>query len=213
VTAPATRPARRTQADRRAETQRRLLDATVACLTEDGYAGMSTNEVVRRAGVSRGALVHHFPTKAQLAVAALDRWLGDNLVEFEAAFAALAPEERRADVAIDILWAMFEGPTFAAWLELAVASRTDGDLRERMVDVEQRFKGQVAETFERTFAVDGGSAWFDPMVAVRFAMTLLTGAAVNRILDAPADGGVPEQVVTLKLLAGLLVNEPWRNQP
>ena len=185
----------------------------MACLTESGYGGMSTNEVVRRAGVSRGALVHHFPTKAQLAVAALDRWMGDDLVEFEAAFAALAPDERRADVAIDILWRMFEGPTFAAWLELAVASRTDGDLREQMVDVEQRFKDQVGETFRRTFAVDDEAAQFDPMVAVRFAMTLLTGAAVNRILDPPADGGAPEEVTTLKLLAGLLVNDPWRNQP
>lgn len=213
MTAPATRPARRTQADRRAETQRRLLDATVACLTSDGYAGMSTNEIVRRAGVSRGALVHHFPTKAQLAVAALDRWLGDHLVEFEAAFAALAPHERRADVAIDILWRMFEGPTFAAWLELTVASRTDADLREQMVDVEQRFKDQVGETFQRTFAVDDEAVQFDPMVAVRFAMTLLTGAAVNRILEVPADAGPPEEVTTLKLLAGLLVNDPWRNQP
>lgn len=213
---------RRTQADRRAETQRRLLDATVACLTEDGYAGMSTNEVVRRAGMSRGALVHHFPTKAQLAVAALDRWLADRLVEFEATFTALAPDERRADVAIDVLWEMFEGPTFAAWLELAVAARTDEALREAMAVVEQRFKDAVAETFQRTFSVDvdvdgdGEGPWFDPLIAVRFAFALLTGAAVNRILDPPGaaeTAGTPEPVTTLKLLAALLVNEPWRTRP
>jgi AcrR family transcriptional regulator len=207
------RAPRRTQADRRAETQRRLLDATVACLTEDGYAGMSTNEIVRRAGVSRGALVHHFPTKAQLAVAALDRWLGDHLVEFEATFAALDPDERRADVAIDVLWEMFKGPTYAAWLELAVAARTDADLRDRLTVVNDRFSEGVATTFRRTFGVDESATGYDPNVAVDFAFTVLSGAALGRVL-APADAAdPPDEITTLKLLAALLVNEPWRNRP
>ena len=209
--APARAP-RRTQAERRAETQRRLLDATIACLTEDGYAGMSTNEVARRAGVSRGALVHHFPTKAQLAVAALDRWHDDRLVEFEATFAALDSSERRADVAIDVLWEMFKGPTFAAALELTAAGRTDPDLRQRLTDVNERFNRGVAETFQRTFGVDEVNAPFDPGIAVRFAFSVLNGAALERVLE-PADAtDPPESVTTLKLLATLLVNEPWRIQ-
>jgi AcrR family transcriptional regulator len=209
----AARTARRTQAERRAETQRRLLDATIGCLTEAGYAGMSTNEVARRAGVSRGALVHHFPTKAQLAVAALDRWHEDRLVEFEATFAALTPGERRADVAIDILWEMFKGPTFAAALELTAAARTDTDLRQRLTDVNERFNDGVAETFRRTFGVDEANAPFDPGIAVRFAFSVLNGAALERVLDRPDATEPPEPVTTLKLLAALLVNEPWRNRP
>jgi AcrR family transcriptional regulator len=203
---------RRTQAERRETTQRRLLDATIDGLTKVGYANLSTNKVVRKAGVSRGALVHHFPTKADLAVAALDRWLTDRLVEFEASFAALAPQDRRPDVAIDILWEMFAGPTFAAWLELVVAARTDPKLRTRLVEVDERFNDGVIESFGRTFAVDEAAAAFDPAIGVRFAFAVLAGAATNRFLSDTADPTTPEPVETLKFLAALLVNEPWRTQ-
>src|SRR5687767_4439256 len=57
---------RRSQEERSAATRERLLDATVECLVDLGYAKTTTTEVVRRAGVSRGAQVHHFPTKADL---------------------------------------------------------------------------------------------------------------------------------------------------
>src|SRR6516225_783087 len=60
------------QEERSAETRRRLMDATVACLYERGYAGTTTVEIAARAGVSRGAQLHHFPTKNELVVSALE---------------------------------------------------------------------------------------------------------------------------------------------
>ena len=60
------------QEERSAETRRRLLDATVACLFERGYAGTTTTEIASRAGVSRGAQLHHFPKKDELVVSALE---------------------------------------------------------------------------------------------------------------------------------------------
>src|SRR3977135_1954938 len=90
VEAPAPLPAvRRSQAERSAATQARLLDATIECLVERGWAATSTTEVVRRAGVSRGAQVHHYPTKEDLVLAALDYLLERRLHAFEAAFADL----------------------------------------------------------------------------------------------------------------------------
>lgn len=61
----------RTQEERSAATRAALLDATVACLVDYGYASLTTTRVVERAGVSRGAQVHHFPTKAQLVTEAV----------------------------------------------------------------------------------------------------------------------------------------------
>src|SRR3954466_2105232 len=58
---------RRTQAERSAATREALLDATLACLVEDGYANTTTARVAERAGVSRGAHPPHFPTRATLA--------------------------------------------------------------------------------------------------------------------------------------------------
>ena len=65
--------ARRTQQQHTEETQAALLDATIACLHEVGYAATSTTLVSERAGVSRGAQTHHYPTKTQLVVAAITR--------------------------------------------------------------------------------------------------------------------------------------------
>lgn len=199
---------RRSQAERRAVTRQSLLDAAITCLTRDGYAKMSTNDVVRIAGVSRGALVHHFPTKAELAVAALDRWLDDRIAEFEEQFAALPPSERRAPGAIDVMWALFKGPTFATWLDLAAASRTDKLLRSKLMVVESKFYEGVLEAFGRSFEDHDEVAPFDPGLAVRFALTVLVGAAVERILQPPAVGEMPESVMVLKLLASMPFNVP-----
>ena len=65
------KPRRRTQEERRTATRGALLDATIDCLIEYGYGGVTTTRVVERAGVSRGAQVHHFPTKAVLVSEAL----------------------------------------------------------------------------------------------------------------------------------------------
>src|SRR5439155_24817595 len=123
---------RRTPAERRAETPGRRLDATLACLSELGYAGTTTTEIVRRAGVSRGAQVHHFPTKAELVVAAVEHLFARRHEEFRAAF---AERERTLDAALDLLWEMFQGPTFDAWLELVVAGRTDPELHAEVARV------------------------------------------------------------------------------
>ena len=64
-----TRRTRRTQAERSEETRARILDAAVHVLSTRGYAGFRTAEVATQAGVSRGALTHHFPSRDELLVA------------------------------------------------------------------------------------------------------------------------------------------------
>src|SRR3954468_6910820 len=86
--------ARRSQPERVAAMRARLLDATIECLDEYGYGAMSTNDVVRRARVSRGALSHHFPTKADLVRAAAQRLVEQRAGEFRRRFEAIAPADR-----------------------------------------------------------------------------------------------------------------------
>ena len=62
----------RTQAERSATTRQALLDATIACLVEEGYANTTTARVAERAGVSRGAHLHHFQTRSALVAAAVE---------------------------------------------------------------------------------------------------------------------------------------------
>src|SRR5262245_20298415 len=109
---------RRTQAERSAATRARLLDATIECVLDLGYARTTTVEIARRARLSRGAQLHHFPTKAELVTAAVDHLFLRRHEEFRRAFATLPAEADRGAAAIDILWTMVSGPTFYAWLEL-----------------------------------------------------------------------------------------------
>jgi AcrR family transcriptional regulator len=183
---------RRTQAERSAAMRARLLDATIASLAELGWARTTTTEVVRRAGVSRGAQVHHFPTKDDLVVAAIDHLFTRRQAEFREAFGELPDDERTADRAVDLLWQTVQGATFRAWLEVIVAARTDDRLHAALEPVEHRFHEDVERTFLELFP---GA----PTIAVRFAFTVLDGLAVEQIGCTRHDAD--EMLGVLKFLA------------
>src|SRR5690242_8635019 len=138
---------RRTQAQRSASTRARLLDATIGCLHDLGYARTTTPEIARRAGLSRGAQLHHFPTKAELVPSAVEHLFERRRAEFLRAFHERPAEQEPIDAAIDILWSMVSGPTFYVWLELAVAARTEAELREPVAALTARLTAIVEDTF------------------------------------------------------------------
>src|SRR5689334_2082670 len=138
---------RRTQEERSAATRARLLDATLECLAELGYARTTTTEIAERGGVSRGAQLHHFPTKSELVTEAVAYLFERRDEEFRAAFAKLPADADRGAAAVDILWSMVSGPTFHAWLELVVAARTDLQLKPKVAALTRRFTENVTRTF------------------------------------------------------------------
>jgi AcrR family transcriptional regulator len=178
-TATAIRP-RRTQAARSAATRAQLLDATIECLYELGYARTTTTEIAERAGVSRGAQLHHFPTKTELVITAVEHLFARRHEEFVAAIAALPAGAERAEAAIDLLWKMVSGPTFFAYLELAVAARTDLELRESVGVLSRTFTDIVRTTFPQLFPPpDAPNLFYD--VAPMFVFALMDGLAVNQM--------------------------------
>ncbi|GIF52904.1 TetR family transcriptional regulator [Asanoa ferruginea] len=126
------------QQERSRATQARLLDATVDSLVDLGWAGTTTTVIAERAGVSRGAQLHHYPTKATLVMAAVEHLADRRAAEIRAEAATLPRGERRVDRVIDMLAAAFTGPLYAAALEVWVAARTDPELRTALVPVEAR---------------------------------------------------------------------------
>nr|MCW2728663.1 TetR family transcriptional regulator [Aeromicrobium sp.] len=115
----------------------RLLEATVECLVELGWAGTTTTVVSRRAGVSRGAQLHHFPSKQALVVAAVEHLTDLRRDELRRHAEDLTDDGRIRGV-LDILAAQFVSPVFFAALELWVAARTDAGLRESVGPLERR---------------------------------------------------------------------------
>jgi AcrR family transcriptional regulator len=162
----------RVQEERSAETRRRLLDATVECLHQYGYAGTTTTEIARRAGVSRGAQLHHFHRKQDLVVSALEHVFALRLEQFtQAAVELPVGLEARIDALIDLLWPAFKGPTFYAWLELVVASRTDAPLREAVRIASENFGQGVHRVFAAMFGLEDAPDYVeDPIEFVIFGL-------------------------------------------
>ena len=197
---------RRTQAERSATTRTRLLDATISCLHDLGYARTSTPEIARRAGLSRGAQLHHFPTKAELVTHAIEHLFGRRREEFLRAFRARPAGQDPAEAAIDILWSMVSGPTFYAWLELVVAARTDPELRDPVAGLTGRLVAIIEQTFRELFPAPAVPNPFYA-VAPRFAFALLDGLALERIHATDPNA----HVAVLQALKGLarLVMPRW----
>ncbi|MFF0817937.1 TetR/AcrR family transcriptional regulator [Rhodococcus sp. NPDC003318] len=164
----------RTQAQRSAHTREKLLDATIESLVELGYAGTSTQGVAKRAGVSRGAQLHQFPTKISLVVAAVEYLVEKRLAEILAA----EPDPERG---LDVLLDAFSGPLFYAALELWVAARTDPALFEAMVPLERRvteaLQGGASVVMGERFGAD----------AIELSIELARGFAVSALFRTPAE--------------------------
>jgi len=191
---------RRTQEERSAETRARLLDATIECLVELGYAGTTTTEVAERAGVSRGAQLHHFPTKEELVLAAVEHLFQRRNAEFVAAFARLPAGTDRPAAALDLLWKMIGADTFYAWLELAVAGRTDATLGRRVRELGSRTAQQVELTFRELFPPPATPNPFYGQ-APRFVFAVLQGLALDRLLVTPSRVQAAEVLTMMKRLS------------
>ncbi len=116
------------QTERSARMKDRLLDATLQCLAEKGYAGTSTTEVVKRAGVSRGALAHHFASKAELVAEAAAYLISNRIRYTDALMKEAAGKDASLESQLRLIWKAYE-KWFPANIEFMVAARTDPDLR------------------------------------------------------------------------------------
>jgi AcrR family transcriptional regulator len=141
----------RTQAERSATTRQALLDATIACLVEEGYANTTTARVAERAGVSRGAHLHHFQTRSALVAAAVEHLRVRRAEELMAAADALPSGPERVTQALDLLWRSYTSPLFQGALDLWSAGRTDAELRSHLVKIERDFDRQTMELARRLF--------------------------------------------------------------
>src|ERR1041384_5874126 len=114
----------RTQAERSERTRELLLDATIECLVELGYARTTVQEICQRAGLWRGAQQHHFTTKAELMTSALEHLFKRLSDEILTVTGELPAGPSRIEAGIDLLWRAYSGTLSTAAVELWVAART-----------------------------------------------------------------------------------------
>ena len=144
----------RTQRDRRESTRRIILDGAVDSLMELGFSKTTTLEVQKRAGVSRGALLHHFPAKAELLVATIDHLAKMRGIELNRSLNELneLPHgDSRVAQALELIWRSFSGPLFYVAMELRVAARSDAELRAALTITEEKLYVRIMEQSRTLF--------------------------------------------------------------
>jgi AcrR family transcriptional regulator len=189
---------RRTQEERSATTQARLLDAAVACLVELGYGATTTTVVAERAGVSRGAQLHHFATRAQLVGAAVQHVFAGLTDDYQQGFARVASRSDRVRGAIELLWSMFLQPRHLAALDLYLAARTDAELRAVLTPIAARHRDNVLALARAYFPEAAESQpRFDAIIDL--ILNAMLGMALSRGLygERPADAAVLAEIERL----------------
>ena len=167
---------RRSQAERSASTREALLDAAIACVIEQGYANTTTSKVAARAGLSRGAHLHHFQTRTALVAAAVEALAQRRLDELLAAGEALEPGPERTLAALDLLWSHYASPLFQAALDLWTDARSDKELRSQLLEVERTLDRQTLALARRLFPDAADSPDFEGLV--QHAVATVRGLAV-----------------------------------
>src|SRR5689334_12843861 len=168
----------RTQQQRRDETRGRILDAAVESLIEAGVAGTTTLEVQKRAEVSRGALLHHFPSKAELMAATIVHLAEMRGRELKAASATLPKGRARLGAVFDLAWQSFTGPLFYVAMDLRAAARTDPELKTALLETERVVHERLVAQYRELLGPRIGD---HPRFAPAFEMTLqlMIGAAMT----------------------------------
>lgn len=181
VSPPRPDPPRAPQQDRSRLTRQRLLEASVECLAELGWTATTVALVAERAGVSRGAAQHHFPTREDLITAALDHMFDIRIARTRAEISPAsmgAPTER----VVAGLVGHFTDMLFKAAMQVWTAAAADAALRERILPLEQKF-GRVAHRMAvEALGVDG-----DDPVAHRLVQATLDLARGLGLADMLTD--------------------------
>lgn len=197
--------ARRSQTQRREEMRQRLAAATLDALADHGHAGASLSVILARAGVSRGAWSHHFETKAEMLALAAEGLLHDAIA---AAQSLAVPDDggdadpaTRMAALLEMAWARFyQGRHRDLLFEVALAARTDGELRARLAPIFDAFIGEVGRGWGMALAPSPqrGAAMADLMVLTVY---MLRGMAMQEL----AAGTAPHHAALRRLWVDMLV--------
>ncbi|MEV0676210.1 TetR/AcrR family transcriptional regulator [Actinosynnema sp. NPDC050436] len=173
---------RQRQADRSAGTRRKLMEATVGCLVEFGWSGTTTTVVAERAGVSRGAQLHHFRTRGELVAAAVEHLGAESVHHLRERAALVGSAPDRIVAVVELIADFYASDLFTAALELWVAARTDADLKTVVVPLEARLGRETHRLAVELLDADET----EPGVreAVQITLDLVRGLALaNQLTD------------------------------
>lgn len=166
--------------DRSRATRQRLLEATVRCLAERGWTAATVSVIAKEAGISRGALQHHFPTREALVVTALEYMFEERTALVERTDAAAGSGAGRVHAVVHDLTELYTGDLFRASLQAWTAAAADAQLREVIEPLERRFARKAHAWAVLHLGVDDS----DPHVRtlIQATLDLARGLALANVL-------------------------------
>ena len=172
--------------DRSRATRQRLLEAAADCLARLGWSGSTVAVVAERAGVTRGALQHHFPTREDLFTAAVEH-VADERIAFMRARLDELPERRpaRTEAVVEMIVRMYTDQYFRAALHLWVAAATEEPLRERVVALENRVGREAHRVAVACLGVDEHAP--GSREAVQATLDMARGLGLANLLTDDSD--------------------------
>lgn len=166
-------------------TRQTILDAAIACFHKLGYNNTTTEKVAKEAGVSRGAMLHHFPSRADLIKASVEHLNHKRIERYRSDETAVqsGAAHTRVDEGIDAFWNELNTPEFVVFHELQVAARTDPELRKVLLPALEAFDRTSLDTNRDLFPDLALSKEF--MRAYNLTLYLLEGLAANQFTRKP----------------------------
>lgn len=151
------KPIRRTQAQRSQEMRKRLIEAAITVLENDGYSAASVSRVVDQARVSKGAYLHHFPTKHELIVAVGDTLLNESYRSVGNIILSVQEKNNRFAYLVRYLWRDLSSSRHGqVLLEIVQACRADKNLVDALRPLIERYEHLYQHGFGHYFEpVDG----------------------------------------------------------
>jgi AcrR family transcriptional regulator len=172
----------RTQAERSEETQTRILKAAANLIRKRGYARFRTAEVANEAGVSRGAQLHHFPTKDSLVVATLEYVFEQAQILSRRRAAAVNRPRDLIEAVIEDAREFFFSEHFMVAIDIVLSTSTDQSVRKHILDISRKARRPVETAWSEALAASGVP---NPLASQIVALTLglVRGMALRTLWD------------------------------
>ena len=163
-----------------------ILDATLECLAELPYSKVTIEAVSKRAGVSKGGVQYHFPSRQELLSEAVSHLFRRRLDVYRTDLASVPSGVDIADHIIDHHWQRLNEPEFQIYQQLILASRSNPEFQKLLVKRYRAFIREWRDLSFKTFGWDS-STDADVMLLGRLAQYLMDGMAYGRIAEQLSD--------------------------
>ncbi|MCA8900665.1 MAG: TetR/AcrR family transcriptional regulator [Hyphomonas sp.] len=173
----------RRRSSRGEETRRQLIAACIACLNERGYAATSIEAVMAKAGISRGSVLHQFPTRLALMAATIEAAMQGMMADTRARYDEVAKPVERLRRMSRFVWETQQIPEGVAVTEVLMAARWDPELAGELKTIAETIEIEIDEDVRRIAAEAGAGDIEACVVHSRLLILSLRGITLELMFD------------------------------